>query len=63
MWPLPLRNRYYRNVLPEIGVSLSETANRFYHAEDFENQVLQKGFCPYSRAKVEFKSDSESSFL
>lgn len=63
VWPPPLRNRYYRNVLPEIGVSLSETANRFFHAEDFENQVLQKGFCPYSRAKVEFKSASETGFL
>ena len=51
-WAAPLEYRYFRNVFPEIAVSHSEACNKFFHSDDYELLVLQKGCCPYSREKV-----------
>eukprot|EP00040_Diaphanoeca_grandis_P002902 m.23057 g.23057 ORF g.23057 m.23057 type:complete len:1216 (-) comp14047_c1_seq1:211-3858(-) len=61
-WPAPLKNRFFRNVLPvaDFGVTLSDNCNRFFQTEDYELHVLRKGRCPFSRAKVQFQSAAES---
>jgi intraflagellar transport protein 122 len=52
-WPAPLPNRYFRNVLPEIAVSQCEACMHFFHSDDFELLVLQKGTCPFCRVAVD----------
>lgn len=47
-WPIPgLRHRYYRNMIPEVPVVMCYSCNHFFHMEDFEFAVLQKGKCPF----------------
>jgi intraflagellar transport protein 122 len=47
--PKPLKTKFFRNLLPELGISLCPSCNQCFHSEDFELQVLQKGFCPFCR--------------
>ncbi|CAG9855625.1 unnamed protein product [Phyllotreta striolata] len=48
-WPAPLRCRYYRNLLPEMLISMCEFCFKCFHVDDFELQVLQNGRCPFCR--------------
>jgi len=59
-WPAPLNFRYYRNVLPEIAVSHCSHCNNFFHSDDYELLVLQKGACPFCRHKVAIGGDLEA---
>jgi len=56
-WPEPIGNQYYRNVLPELSVSHCKACNKFFHSDDFELLVLQKGCCPFCRTKVSISGD------
>lgn len=49
-WPSPLKTKYYRNLMPEWQISMCSECLQAFHSEDFELQVLQKGFCPFCRA-------------
>ncbi|KAF4531888.1 hypothetical protein B566_EDAN000917 [Ephemera danica] len=48
-WPKPLKNQYYRNVLPDVPIAHCATCNKVFHVDDFELQSLQKGYCPFCR--------------
>ncbi|XP_066911742.1 intraflagellar transport protein 122 homolog isoform X2 [Clytia hemisphaerica] len=50
-WQAPLRYQYYRNLIPEISITMCKSCWRMYHAEDFELLMLQNGCCPFCRGK------------
>ena len=49
-----LPTRYYRNVLVDaVPIVLCSHCNHFFHEEDYEVAVLQKGHCPFCRSAAE----------
>ncbi|CAG9763966.1 unnamed protein product [Ceutorhynchus assimilis] len=48
-WGPPLKYQFYRNVLPELNVTVCNSCFKAFHVDDFELQLLQKGFCPFCR--------------
>lgn len=52
-WPLVPdgRVRFFKNMIPDIAISLCQRTHRFFHEEDYEFSFLRDGFCPISRAK------------
>lgn len=48
-WPSPIGTTFYRNLLPELQITICPECIQAFHSEDFEIQVLQKGFCPFCR--------------
>ncbi|XP_067012221.1 intraflagellar transport protein 122 homolog [Anabrus simplex] len=59
-WPPPLRFRFYRNLLPDLQITLCSSCNKIFHVDDFELQVLQKGYCPFCRSTSKTTGSSES---
>jgi intraflagellar transport protein 122 len=47
-----LPTRYYRNMIPEVPVVLCRHCAHFFHEEDYEFAVLQKGCCPFCRTPL-----------
>ncbi|KAG5666409.1 hypothetical protein PVAND_014438 [Polypedilum vanderplanki] len=47
--PKPIATKYYRNLLPELQITICPGCYQAFHSEDFELQVLQKGSCPFCR--------------
>lgn len=45
------RATFYRNMLPDIAIAISQPCHRFFHLEDFEFAYLSSKSCPYSRLK------------
>jgi intraflagellar transport protein 122 len=43
------RATFYKNMLPDIAVAISQPCHRFFHLEDFEFAYLSNKSCPYSR--------------
>ena len=43
--------KFFRNMLPEIAIAISQPCGKFFHLEDFEMAYLSHGSCPYSREK------------
>lgn len=43
------RATFYRNMLPDIPIAISQPCHRFFHLEDFEFAYLSGKKCPYSR--------------
>ncbi|CAG0915966.1 unnamed protein product [Notodromas monacha] len=58
VWPPPLKNRYYRNLLPDMSISKCSSCNRLFLTEDWELSILQHGHCPFCRA-VQFTGSGE----
>jgi len=53
-WPhAALGREYYRNMLPDVPVVLCNSCNHFFHEEDWEFAVMQKGVCPFCETKVD----------
>jgi len=46
-----LKKRYFKNMIPDVGIALSRQTNQFFHLEDFELAYLKLGRCPISRVK------------
>jgi len=46
-----MRYRFYKNMIPDISVAVSQPCHRFFNEEDFEFVYLKDGACPFSRAK------------
>ena len=38
--------RYFKNMIPEIGIAICHNCCQFFHEEDFEYQYLKQGHCP-----------------
>lgn len=51
--PKPLPTKFYRNLLPELQITVCPECNNAFHSEDFELQYLQKGHCPFCRIPEE----------
>jgi len=49
-WPPPLRNTYFRNLMPDMAITKCQTCNKVFHSDDYELQLLQKGHCPFCRS-------------
>ena len=45
------RATFYKSMLPEIQVAISQPCHRFFHLEDFEFTYLSSRSCPFSRYK------------
>jgi intraflagellar transport protein 122 len=45
------RATFYRNMLPDISIAISQPCHRFFHLEEFESAYLGTKSCPYSRFK------------
>jgi intraflagellar transport protein 122 len=45
--------RYFRNVIPEVPISMCPSCCHFFPEEDFEFAVLQKKACPFCRSVVD----------
>lgn len=52
-WPKPFKTRYYRNLIPDLLITVCPECFHAFHSEDFELQVLQKGYCPFCRTPAE----------
>lgn len=48
---LPIHNRYYRNMVPSVAITLCENCNHFFHADDFEFCCMRGKGCPVCRHK------------
>jgi hypothetical protein len=46
--PAPLRPSYYRNLVPDMNVTMCDRCFRFF-MEDFESCALMEGSCPFCR--------------
>ena len=46
-----MRMKFWKNMIPDISVAISQPCHRFFNEEDFEFVYLKDGACPYSRDK------------
>lgn len=52
-WPKPFRTRYYRNLIPDLQITVCGECCQAFHSEDYDLHVLQKGHCPFCRTPRE----------
>ncbi|XP_045509536.1 intraflagellar transport protein 122 homolog [Colias croceus] len=57
----PLTPLFYRNMLPELPVTVCDGCSNLFYMEDYEIQVLTKGHCGFCRYSVEEDKSRESS--
>jgi intraflagellar transport protein 122 len=50
----PFITQFFKNLMPEIHIIICSECQNAFHAEDFENQVLQKKYCPFCRVETTF---------
>ncbi|XP_012279174.1 intraflagellar transport protein 122 homolog [Orussus abietinus] len=48
-WPKPFKTRYFRNLLPDLQVTLCKTCLKLFHSDDYELALLRYGHCPFCR--------------
>ncbi|ERL84617.1 hypothetical protein D910_02045, partial [Dendroctonus ponderosae] len=60
-WDPPLKYQFFRNILPELHVTLCNSCFKAFHVDDFELQLLQQGHCPFCRVSPN-SSAVDSSF-
>ncbi|XP_017773799.1 PREDICTED: intraflagellar transport protein 122 homolog [Nicrophorus vespilloides] len=56
----PLKYQFYRNLLPDLQITMCEYCFKAFHVDDFEFQMLQKGYCPYCRCSPEANMNLDS---
>ena len=53
-WPnSKLPWEFYRNMLPDVPIVLCHSCNHFFHEEDWELALMQKGACPFCHTAVD----------
>ncbi|XP_050414597.2 intraflagellar transport protein 122 homolog [Patella vulgata] len=52
-WPKPLRYQFFRSLLVDVSITKCSFCNKMFHTDDYEQQYLQKGHCPFCRTKHE----------
>eukprot|EP00051_Salpingoeca_urceolata_P027998 m.484376 g.484376 ORF g.484376 m.484376 type:complete len:1206 (+) comp23337_c0_seq1:143-3760(+) len=57
-WSPPLPYRYFCNVMPETAVSMCDSCWKFFHADDYEDMILQHGCCPFCKTPKTPSGDS-----
>lgn len=53
--------RYYKNMIPDIGIAVCHNCSQFFHEEEFEYHYLQKGGCPICKTELITKVSCSSS--
>ncbi|KYN32363.1 hypothetical protein ALC56_13220 [Trachymyrmex septentrionalis] len=48
-WPKPFKTRYFRNLLPDLQISLCKCCLKLFHSDDYELALLRHGHCPFCR--------------
>ncbi|VDD75566.1 unnamed protein product [Mesocestoides corti] len=49
----PLRKRFFKNVLPEVGVTWCRSCNKIFQKEDYQLIYLQRHQCPFCKFFME----------
>ena len=44
---------FFKTMIPDVPISLCKACNKFFHQEDFEFAVLQKGHCPFCHSSLD----------
>jgi len=47
-----LRPRFYKNVIPDIALTLCAHCHRFFAADDYEFETLKRGACPMCHTRL-----------
>ncbi|KAL5111573.1 hypothetical protein TcWFU_002419 [Taenia crassiceps] len=47
----PIRKQFFKNVLPEIGITFCKSCNKLFQKEDYQVLLLQKQQCPFCRCR------------
>jgi intraflagellar transport protein 122 len=45
--------RMFKNIMPELPISMCASCCRFFHTEDLEFEVLKRGCCPFCRSPAD----------
>lgn len=63
-WEVPLRYRYFKNLLPDLQIVMCNFCFKTFHLDDYELQLMQKGYCPFCRSLPEHlnQDDTEEFF-
>ena len=48
---LPIANKYYRLMLPNVGITICENCQHFFHDEEYEFELMRGNGCPVCRSK------------
>ncbi|KAJ8959436.1 hypothetical protein NQ318_022128 [Aromia moschata] len=63
-WGPPLRYQFFRNLLPDLHISVCNSCFKCFHVDDFELQLLQNGHCPFCRTSPDsVGQDGNDDFL
>ena len=49
--------KFYKNMIPDVDITMCNACNHFFHGEDFEFAVLQHKGCPFCRDNLYFRND------
>ncbi|PVD24347.1 hypothetical protein C0Q70_14828 [Pomacea canaliculata] len=52
-WPKPLRYRFFRSLLPDVTITICPSCRKLFHTDDFEQQYLLRGHCPFCRCMLD----------
>ena len=44
--------RFYKNMIPEIGIAVCQNCGKFFHEEDYEYKFLKYDGCPYCKTSA-----------
>lgn len=55
-WETPLSYQFFKNIMPDMSITKCDGCNRVFHTDDYELQLLQKGYCPFCRTTAHFLS-------
>ncbi|XP_026481419.1 intraflagellar transport protein 122 homolog [Ctenocephalides felis] len=51
----PIPTKYYKNMMPGMVITICHSCYCVFHTDDYELQVLQKGFCAFCRVAPKHK--------
>ncbi|CAH0553397.1 unnamed protein product [Brassicogethes aeneus] len=49
----PLRFKFFKNLLPDLPITMCNYCFKAFHMDDFELHTLQKGYCPFCRTPLD----------
>lgn len=52
-WPKPLRNQYFKVIMPDVPLTKCSSCNKIFHKDDYELLALQENRCPYCRKSLD----------
>jgi intraflagellar transport protein 122 len=52
-WPKPMRNQYFKIIMPDVSITHCNSCNKMFHKDDYELLALQLGHCPFCRKSID----------